>query len=299
MALLAAGTVAYDSIESPYGNAPDMLGGSGTHFAASASLLTPTRIVAVVGQDFQMEELDFLKARGVDFSGLEVAEGKTFRWGGKYLDDVNQRETLYTDLNVLATFDPKVPAAFQDSPYVFLANLAPELQARVLDQVRDPKFVVMDTMNFWIDSAPDAVKDIMRRVDGLIVNDEETRMLSGELNLIAGAKKLLEMGPGIVICKKGEHGAFLLSRNGYFTVPAYPTTDVKDPTGAGDSFAGGLMGYIASTGSTDFATIKRGLVYGSAAASYCVEAFGPRRFQEITAEDVESRVKEFRGFVEF
>jgi cytidine kinase len=300
MSLLVIGTVAYDSIESPYGNAPDTLGGSGTYFASSASFYTPTQVVGVVGADFDLQELDYLRAQGVDFEGLEVdADGKTFRWGGKYMEDVNQRETLFTDLNVLETFSPKLPESYRQTDIVFLANFAPQLQSQVLDQLSAPKFVVMDTMNLWIDIAMDDVKAVLKRVDGVIVNDEETRMLSGELNLVAGAKKLLEMGPRLVICKKGEHGAFLLSKDDFFSIPAYPTTAVKDPTGAGDSFAGGMMGYIAATGNSDFATVKTGLAHGSAAASFCVEEFGVGRFKTIDKAAIESRVEKIRGYTAF
>ena len=293
--LLVVGTVALDSVETPYGKADDVLGGSAVYFAAGASFFAPVRVVGVVGEDFPHERLAFLKARGVDLGGVEVVKGgKTFRWAGRYHHDLNHRDTLGTWLNVLETFDPKLPAAWRSTPYVFLANIEPTLQSRVLDQVQSPRLVVADTMNFWISGAREALVKTLKRVDALIVNDEEARQLTGTPNLVKAAAAIRGMGPQTVIVKKGEHGALLFKDGRVFSAPAYPLEEVFDPTGAGDTFAGGFYGYVAKHGKMDEAHLRRAVLYGSALASFCVERFGPDRLRDLTMREVEERYKAFR-----
>lgn len=294
--LLVVGTVATDDIETPYGKETDVLGGSATYFAAGASFFTGVRIVGVVGDDFDMTRLDFLKKRNVDLAGIEVVPGgKTFRWAGRYHHDLNHRDTLGTWLNVLETFQPNLPAAWRDTPYLFLANIDPVLQRQVLEQMKRPKLVIADTMNFWIDSMRTELEETLSRVDGLIVNDEEARQLSGVPNLVKGAAMIQKKGPKTLIVKKGEHGALLFADGTTFFAPAYPMEEVRDPTGAGDTFAGGFYGYVAKAGKTDPATLRRAVLYGSALASFCVERFGPERLQEISMKDVDERVKAFQA----
>ena len=298
MTVLVVGTVALDSVETPYGKADEILGGSATYFAAGASFFGGVRLVGVVGDDFPRERLDFLAERGVDLAGIEIVPGgKTFRWAGRYHHDLNHRDTLGTWLNVLETFQPKLPNEWRESEYVFLANIDPVLQRQVLDQIKKPKLVVADTMNFWIDSMHDELVKTLQRVDVLIVNDEEARQLSGVPNLLKAARAIQEMGPKTVIVKKGEHGALLFTDGRVFTVPAYPLEDVFDPTGAGDTFAGGFFGYLARAGKHDDATMRRAVVYGSALASFCVEKFGPDRLKDLTESELEARVKEFHELV--
>jgi sugar/nucleoside kinase (ribokinase family) len=292
--LLVVGTVATDDIETPYGGQTDVLGGSATYFAAGASFFAPVRMVGVVGDDFRMERLDFLRRRGCDLAGIEIVKGgKTFRWSGRYHHDLNHRDTLGTWLNVLETFQPKLPAAWRDTPYLFLANIEPSLQRQVLEQMERPKLVVADTMNFWIQSARPQLERTLGLVDGLIVNDEEARMLSGVPNLIKSAATVRKMGPQLLIVKKGEHGALLFEGSKLFSAPAYPLEDVRDPTGAGDTFAGGFFGYIAKQDRTDEATLRKAVLYGSALASFCVEDFGPKRLETLTMKEIEARVGEF------
>lgn len=295
VSLLVVGTVALDNVETPYGKAADILGGSATYFAAGASFFTQgIRIVGVVGEDFPHPKLDFLKKRGVDLAGIEVVKGgKTFRWAGRYHFDLNHRDTLGTWLNVLETFDPKLPAAWRESEYVFLANIDPVLQGRVLDQVKKPKLVVMDTMNYWISSKKDELVKTLSRVDALIVNDEEARQLAGTPNLIKAAAIIQKMGPKTLIVKKGEHGALLFQEGKVFSAPAYPLEDVFDPTGAGDTFAGGFFGYLVKHGKLDADHMRRAVLYGSALASFCVEKFGPDRLIDLTSAEIEKRVAAF------
>ena len=298
MSLLVVGTVALDAIETPYGKQDEVLGGSATYFAAGASYFTPVRVVGVVGEDFPMPRLDFLKKRGVDLSGVEVVPGgKTFRWAGRYHHDLNHRDTLGTWLNVLETFQPKLPADWRDTEYVFLANIDPVLQRQVLDQMKRPKLVVMDTMNFWISSMRDELVKTLGRVDAVILNDEEARMLTGVPNLVKAAALIRRMGPRTVIVKKGEHGALLFHENAIFSAPAYPLEDVHDPTGAGDTFAGGFFGYVARAGRTDEDTLRQAVLHGSALASFCVERFGPERLKDLTMKDIEARVGAFHDLV--
>lgn len=299
--ILVTGTVAYDTIETPFGRAERALGGSATYFAAAASLFAPVRLVAVVGGDFARRDLAFLDARGVDLAGLEVdGAGKTFHWSGRYHYDLNNRDTLATDLNVLASFDPKVPAAYRDSRIVFLANLMPALQLKVLEQVRDPRLVVMDTMDFWMTPPfKDDLAKVIARVNVLIVNDSEARELASEPNLVKAASAIRKMGPGVVIIKKGEHGALLFGEDGVFSAPAYPLETVFDPTGAGDTFAGGFVGSLAASEARDDAALRRAVIRGSAAASFTVEEFGVKRLARATRNELDERTRAFLRLTRF
>ncbi len=292
MSLIVIGTLAYDSIETPFDRRQEALGGSGLYFAVAASNFGPVRLVGVVGDDFRRGDLDDLVRRGVDTAGVEVAKGKTFRWSGRYAADWNTRTTLDTQLNVFEHFEPKLPAAFRESEFVFLANAEPRVQMDALEQVRRPKFVVADTMNLWIDIKRDDLMKLLARVDGVLLNDEEARMLTGEANLIRAARKVLSLGPRYVILKKGEHGAFLIGEDAHFSLPSYPVERVVDPTGAGDSFAGGFMGYLASTKSTEPRTLRRAMLYGTATASFCVQGFSIEDIGARSRTDVESRFNE-------
>ena len=293
------GSVAFDDIETPGGRADDVLGGSATHFAVAASFFAPVHLIAVVGDDFPKAERDYLASRGIDLSGLESRPGKTFRWTGRYHEDLNVRDTLRLDLNVFAEFQPRVSAATRRLPYVYLGNIAPALQAGVLDQFEAPKLVACDTINHWIDTARAELEAILPRVDLLVLNDEETRLLARERNTVRAARRLLERGVKRVLVKRGEYGAILFSPESVFAVPAYPLEEVFDPTGAGDSFAGGLLGYLAATGDLSEAGLRRGIVYGSVLASFIVEDFGGRRLRTLTKDDVEHRYRRFVALTEF
>jgi sugar/nucleoside kinase (ribokinase family) len=298
MSLLVVGSLAFDSIETPSGKRENELGGSAVYFSLAASAYGPVRLVGPVGDDFPLSITSGWKARGIDAEGLEVVKGGlTFRWSGRYTGDMNAAETLKTDLNVLGTFQPKVPASFRDSEFVFLANTHPATQASVLSQVAKPKFVLVDTMNFWIESARTALLHLLRRVDGLLLNDGEARMLAAETNLIAAGKAILEMGPKWVIVKKGEHGSFLFSREHFYALPAYPAERVVDPTGAGDTFAGGLMGSLARDGVVDLASLKRAMLHGTVTASFTVEKFGTASIAAVNSAAAEARYREFLKFV--
>lgn len=303
MSLLVVGTIAFDDIETPAGRVRDETGGSATYFTLAASRFSPVRVVGVVGGDYPRERLAVFDGRDADLAGVQtVAGGRTFRWSGRYQGDLNSAETLETQLNVLATFDPKLPAAYRDTPFVFLANTAPAVQMSVLDQTQDAaragrRFVMADTMNHWIEHAREDLLAVLRRVDAVILNDGEARMLTGERNLIRAGQKVLELGPKAAIVKKGEHGAFLFSTYVFHAMPAYPVAEVVDPTGAGDSFAGGLMGYLARTGRVSVANLKRGMVYGTVAASFTVADFGTRALARATREDFDLRLAEFEHFV--
>jgi sugar/nucleoside kinase (ribokinase family) len=300
MPLLVVGTVALDSVETPAGVVQDALGGSAVFFSYAASYFTPVRLVGVVGEDFPAAHREMLEGRNVDTAGLVVEpEGKTFRWRGKYAGDMNMAETLETHLNVLATFDPRLPAPFTQTPFVFLANGKPAIQSRVLSQIKGRKLVVADTMNFWIETERDGLHALLREVDGLVLNDGEARMLTDEMNLVRAAWKVLDLGPRFVIIKKGEHGAMFMSRNESFVMPAYPVPDVVDPTGAGDSFAGGFMGYLASTGKTDVASLKTAMAYGTVIASFNVEDFSLRRFQRTERDEIDRRLESYRAMMSF
>lgn len=297
MALLVVGTTAFDSIETPHGRRERCLGGSSTYFGLAASLFTEVRLVSVVGEDFPEESRRLLEARGIRLDGLEVKPGKTFTWSGRYSADMNHRDTLDVQLNTFADFQPRIPAEFRETPYVFLANGAPATQASVLDQMSAPMFTVADTMNLWIDTEMDALRELLRRVDGLIVNDEEAKMLTGETNLIRAGRRMLEMGLKMAIVKKGEHGAFLFSNFFQQALPAYPTDRVVDPTGAGDSFAGGFMGFLAQTDNLSLWNMKRAMAYGTVTASLTVEGFGVERLARASTEEVDRRYQELIQFV--
>ncbi len=299
MSLLVVGSIAYDTVETPFGKVEDSLGGSALYFSAAASLFGPVNVVGVVGSDFDASKISFLKKRGVDLEGLYMESGKTFRWGGRYYEDMNKRETLFTYLNVFERFQPRIPEHYRQSEYVFLANIDPELQLQVLDQIEKPKLVVLDTMNFWISGKRSELEKVLKRCDIIILNDEEAREITSEANLIKATKRILDYGPKSVIVKKGEHGAMLYHNGHFFFAPAFPLEKVIDPTGAGDSFAGGFMGYIAKTDKTDFATLKKAVIYGSTIASFNVEDFSFNRLKMLTMEEIEERVKAFKELTSF
>ena len=296
MSLLTVGSVAFDAIETPFGKTDKIIGGAGTYIALSSSFYTQDqKIVAVVGDDFPQEMLDTLTSKGVDLEGLQIKQGeKTFFWSGRYHNDMNSRDTLVTELNVLEHFNPIVPQAFQGADYLMLGNLSPQVQRMVIERMeKRPKLIAMDTMNFWMDIALEELKKTMALVDVLIINDEEARQLSGVYSLVKAAKVIRSMGPQIVIIKKGEHGALLFHEENMFFAPALPLEDVFDPTGAGDTFAGGFMGYIAATDDFSFENMKRAIIAGSALASFCVEKFGTQRLLELTKVELNARVKQF------
>jgi len=299
MSLLVIGTLAYDTVETVHDRRDEALGGSALYFSVAAAPFTPVKLVAVVGSDFEDAHISDLERRGVDCAGVEVADGKTFRWGGRYEADWNTRTTLFTELNVFEHFDPKVPEAGRDAQFVFLANAAPEIQMKALEQCSNPRFTVADTMNLWIDIARDDLLALLKKIDGIVLNDEEARMLTGETNLIRAARKVGELGPRYVILKKGEHGAFLIGEDAHFSLPAYPVDEVVDPTGAGDAFAGGFMGYLASTGNVESRTIKRAMLYGTVTASFCVQGFSLEDLGKRTRGDVETRFNELCDITTF
>jgi sugar/nucleoside kinase (ribokinase family) len=302
MSLVAVGTVAFDDIETPFGRAEKIVGGACTYIAlAAAHFAQPIRIVSVVGGDFPQSMLDDLAARGVDLAGVQVRpDEKSFFWAGRYHRDMNGRDTLDTQLNVLATFDPVLPASYQDARYLMLGNLTPQVQMRVLEQLEvRPKLVVLDTMNFWMDVALDDLRQVLRKVDVLTINDEEARQLSGEHSLLLAAEKIHAMGPRFLIIKKGEHGAMLFSEGKIFYAPALPLLQVVDPTGAGDTFAGGFIGWLTKTDDISFENMKRALIYGSTMASFCVEAFGTERLAQIGEADIHARAAQFADLVRF
>ena len=294
--------MAFDDIETPYGKVEKVIGGACTYISWAASYFTQDiQVVSIVGGDFPEEEIKLLESRGVDLSGLEiVADKKSFFWAGKYHDNMNQRDTLVTELNVLAEFDPKLGAHHQKADYVMLGNLTPEIQLSVIQQMTDrPKLIAIDTMNFWMDVAWDALHETLKHVDLLVINDEEARQLSGKYSLIHAAEEIYKKGPKYLIVKKGEHGAFLFFEDQIFYAPALPLPIVKDPTGAGDTFAGGLMGYIASKNEVSFESLKTGIIYGSAMASFCVEEFSLTRLKNLSQFEIENRVQQFKEMVSF
>ena len=302
MSLLVIGTVAFDAIETPFGKTDKIVGGAATFIGMSASYFTKNiNLVSVVGDDFPSEAIEMMKKRGINTEGLQIKEGeKTFFWSGKYHNDMNSRDTLETQLNVLATFDPTIPEKYQDCEFLMLGNLAPSVQHQVLDRLKNrPKLVVLDTMNFWMDIALNELTSLLKRVDVLTINDEEARQLSGEYSLVKASQKILAMGPKYLIIKKGEHGALLFHEKQVFFAPALPLEDVFDPTGAGDSFAGGFIGYIASTKDISFDNLKRAVIFGSAMASFSVEKFGTERIQNLDSKEVDARVKQFIDLVQF
>src|SRR5215213_9669390 len=299
MTVLVVGSVALDSVETPFGKAEDVLGGSGTFFSASASHFAPVQLVGVVGSDYPVDKLTPLAKRGVDLAGLEQAEGESFRWRGRYRHDLNSAETLETRLGVFSHFRPKIPEQFRRAPFVFLANIDPRLQLDVLQQVERPKLVACDTMNFWIESRRPDLLELLKHVDLISLNDGEARQLTDQANLVKAARWILERGPTTVLIKKGEHGAFMFTKRSVFYAPAYPLESVFDPTGAGDSFAGGFIGYLARTGDLSEKNMRRAVVYGSAMGSFAVEKFSVERLLEIGPEDIRRRVGEFYRLVAF
>lgn len=299
MSVLVVGSVALDSVETPFGKADEVLGGSANYFAASASHQTQVQLVGVVGSDYPMEKLEPLKARGIDFTGLETAQGESFRWRGRYRHDLNSAETLETRLGVFSHFQPKIPAQFKSADFVFLANIDPRLQLQVLSQVERPKLVACDTMNFWIESRRTDLLELIGKVDLITLNDGEARQLTEKANLVHAAKWILDRGPKTVLIKKGEHGAFMFTKDTIFYAPAYPLESVFDPTGAGDSFAGGFMGWLARTGDLSEANMRRAVIVGSAMGSFVVEGFSLKRLLEVSREDIEKRVADFHKLVTF
>jgi len=300
--LLIVGTVAFDAIETPFGKTDKILGGAATYIGLSASFFNlQSAIVSVVGDDFPQEHLDLLTSRNIDISGIEIVKGgKTFFWSGLYQNDLNSRDTLVTELNVLADFQPKVPQNFKDADVVMLGNLHPLVQSSVLDQMEiTPKLVVLDTMNFWMDCALPELLDVIKRVDVITINDEEARQLSGEYSLVKAAAKIHTLGPKYVVIKKGEHGALLFHNNEVFFAPALPLEEVYDPTGAGDTFAGGFSGYIAQSENISFENMKNGIIYGSNLASFCVEKFGTERMVSLEENEVNQRLKQFKALTQF
>ena len=299
MSLLVVGSVALDSVETPFGKAEEVIGGSANYFSASASHQGPVQLVGVVGSDYPVEKLEPLAARGVDLTGLERAEGESFRWRGRYRHDLNSAETLETRLGVFSHFRPKLPEGFRDAEFVFLANIDPRLQLDVLRQVRQPKLVACDTMNFWIESRRADLLELLGKVDLITLNDGEARQLTEQANLVQAARWILARGPRTVLIKKGEHGAFMFTRDSVFYAPAYPLESVFDPTGAGDSFAGGFMGWLARTRDLSDANLRRAVVLGSAMGSFVVEGFSITRLLEVSGADIERRVADFHRLVTF
>ena len=302
MSLIVVGTMAFDAIETPFGKIDRIVGGSATYVAYTATnFITPVQQVSIIGDDFPNEELNQLESRGVDLSGVEVVKGKkSFFWSGRYHLDMNTRDTLVTDLNVLADFNPSIPQSFQGSEFLMLGNIDPVLQLNVIDQLRDrPKLIVLDTMNFWMEIAMPKLKEVLKRVDALLVNDSEARQLSGEFSLVKAARKIMNMGPRYLIIKKGELGALLFHENQVFFAPALPLEEVFDPTGAGDTFAGGFIGHIARTRDLSFDNMKTAIIVGSAMASFCVEKFGPERLKTLDRAQIDERIRQFVDLVNF
>lgn len=299
MSLLVVGSVALDSVKTPFGEAKEVLGGSATYFSTAASYFTEVKLVAVIGEDFPEAHLQFLKERGIHFEGLERRSGRTFRWRGEYGYQLNEAKTLATELNVFESFRPKLPSSYRNSSFVFLANIDPELQLDVLKQVNRPKLIACDTMNFWIEGKRDALIKTLGEVDILIINDGEARELAREVNLVKVAKKIRSFGPKTLIIKRGEYGALMFNEKTIFSAPAYPLEDVFDPTGAGDSFAGGFMGYLSKTGEFNDATVRQAVIYGSVMASFNVEAFSLDRMRTLKREEIHSRYQAFKALTSF
>lgn len=299
MSLLVVGSVAFDSVKTPFGEVEEVLGGSATYFSTAASYFTAVSLVAVVGEDFPETHLSFLKSRGINLDGLERSAGRTFRWKGEYTYQLNEAKTLQTELNVFQSFRPKLPPSYRDASLVFLANIDPELQSDVLSQVKSPKLVACDTMNFWIEGKREALIKTLASVDILIINDGEARELAGEVNLVKAAKKIRAYGPKILVVKQGEYGALMFNGEAVFSAPAYPLENVFDPTGAGDSFAGGFMGYLSTCGALNDAAIRQAVIYGSTMASFNVEAFSLDRMRSLKQEEINTRYQAFKALTAF
>jgi sugar/nucleoside kinase (ribokinase family) len=299
MSVVVVGSVAVDSVETDKRKVEKSLGGAAMYFAHSARYFTEVNLVGVVGTDYDVNDVAYLKDQNVNLDGLEVVEGKTFRWGGRYHKDMNQRDTLFTELNVFGDFQPKIPEAYKNSDYVFLANIHPELQLDVLNQVNKPKCVILDTMNFWISGAREPLDRLLSKVDILIINDEEAKELSGEESLLKAQEKIKAMGPKTLVIKKGEHGALLFTESGIFASPAFPLENVEDPTGAGDSFAGGFVGYLAKTNDLSDDNLRKAVIYGSTLASFVCEDFSFTRLVELKEEEINSRLAAFKELTRF
>ena len=299
MSILVVGSVAFDSVETPFGRVDNVLGGSATYFSTAASFFTDVSLVAVVGEDFPQEHIDFLKSRNIDVRGLSRSPGRTFQWKGRYGYDLNEAQTLETHLNVFEAFKPRIPEGYAGTDYLFLANIDPELQMDVLDQVNGPRIVACDTMNFWISSKPEALKKVIERVDIFIINEGEARQLSGEANLVKASRKLLDLGVKTLIVKRGEYGVLMFTRSSIFSAPAYPLEEVFDPTGAGDTFAGGFMGYLANTGDTSEEGIRQAIIFGSVMASFNVEDFSLNRLKGLEYREIEDRYRSFKAMTHF
>ena len=300
MSLLVVGSVAFDALESPYGKVERTLGGAATYFALAASFFTPVNLVGIVGEDFTEQDAHVFRGRRIDLEGLERAAGKTFFWAGRYSENLNERVTLTTDLNVFAEFKPRLPEKYRDARHVFLANIAPDLQRSVLHQVkRRPKLAALDTMNYWIERANSELRETLRHVDILMINDSETRELSNEHNLLRAAKHIFKMGPSTLVVKRGEYGAMMVDKEGVFCVPAFPLEEPHDPTGAGDSFAGGFMGYLAGAGKHSDAELRRAMVYGSVLGSFAVERFGLDRLRSLKRREINARARHFAKLTHF
>jgi sugar/nucleoside kinase (ribokinase family) len=300
VSLLVVGSVAFDGLESPYGKVERALGGAATYFAVAASFFTHVNLVAIVGEDFTVKDAAIFRGRHIDLMGLERAAGKTFFWAGRYSENLNERVTLTTELNVFADFKPRLPEKYRDSKYVFLANIAPDLQRDVLQQVKKrPKIAALDTMNYWIERTNDELRETLRHVDILMINDAETRQLSSEHNLLRAARNIFKMGPSTLVVKRGEYGAMLVDKRGVFCVPAFPLEEPHDPTGAGDSFAGGFMGYLASAGDKTDASLRRAMVYGSVLGSFTVEKFGLDRLRTLKRSEIHARARHFAKLTQF
>ena len=297
--ILTVGSVAFDSIKTPFGEASRVIGGAATYFSVAASFFTDVRMVGVVGEDFGDEQMQVFGGRRIDLAGLQRVAGETFRWKGEYSFDLNSRETIYTHLNVFDQVRPVLPESYRPTPFLFLANIHPALQVDVLNQVEAPRFVAADTMNFWIEGTPDDLRAVLRRVDALIINDEEARQLSGEANLVKAARAIREMGPKLLVIKRGEYGVLMTSDDAFFAAPAMPLEQVADPTGAGDTFAGGFMGYLASAPEVTDAVVSRAIIAGSAMASFAVEDFGLDRLLRLTKDEVRARFDAFKRLTHF
>jgi len=299
LSILVVGTVALDSVKTPFGKAPNALGGSATYSAVSASFFTDVKLVGVIGKDFPMQYIRKLHQRGIDTEGLQIKKGKTFRWSGSYTYDLNNPQTLKTELNLLSSFDPKLPNSYKDEKFIFLANIDPHVQLKLLKQLNSPKLIIADTMNYWIEHEKKALQKVVNKTDILVLNDSEAREFSQELNLIKAAKALLAQGPRLVIIKRGEYGCSLFSRNFSFYVPAYLLETIADPTGAGDTFAGGFLGYLASSPKINESALKKAVAYGTIMASYTVEDFSLNKLFKLKKSDINKRFKEFQYLTSF
>ena len=299
MPILVVGSVALDDVETPFGERKGALGGAAVYFGLSASYFTEVQLVGVVGQDFPAGHLDLLSSRGIDLAGLQTVDGETFRWGGKYGYDFNARDTTFTDLGAFANFQPQIPERFRQTPNVFLANIHPRLQLDVLDQVERPEIAALDTMNYWIERTPDELREVLARVDILLINDSEARQLANEPVLRKAAGRILEWGPEMLVVKKGEDGAVTFSRDGIFAVPGLPLDSIIDPTGAGDSFAGGFLGYLAATGDRSQEALRRATIYGSTMGSLCCEAFSTEKLVDLDPQEIEGRFQEYKRLTHF